>query len=82
MATIPKVLGPEKDYAGEGQQYIQKTRPLVREGVPGARHQDLLIDCQSQCDFDFETHPCEGGVEYLHCDLASRGRLRKRKSQI
>jgi hypothetical protein len=28
MVTSPKGLGPEKDYAGEGQQ------PLVREGAP------------------------------------------------
>jgi hypothetical protein len=25
MVTSPKRLGPEKDYAGEGQQHIQKT---------------------------------------------------------
>jgi hypothetical protein len=27
-------------------------------------------------------HPCGGGVEYLHCDPASRRRRRKGKSQI
>jgi hypothetical protein len=36
-----------------------------------ARHQDLLADRQSQCDFDFDflrifSIPCGGGVEYFH----------------
>jgi hypothetical protein len=26
----------------------------IRSRANGARHQDLLIDCQSQCDFDFD----------------------------
>jgi hypothetical protein len=31
----PKGLGPEKDYAGEGQQHIKRqTRPLVRDWAP------------------------------------------------
>jgi hypothetical protein len=35
MVTSPKGLGPEKDYAGEGQQHIKRqTHPLVREGAP------------------------------------------------
>jgi hypothetical protein len=30
MVTSTKGLGPEKDYAGEGQQHIQKTdRPVI-----------------------------------------------------
>jgi hypothetical protein len=29
MITSPKGLEPEKDYAGEGQQHIQKTDPLL-----------------------------------------------------
>jgi hypothetical protein len=36
MVAIPKGLEPEKDYADECQQHIQRqTRPLVREGAPG-----------------------------------------------
>jgi hypothetical protein len=31
MVTSPKGLGPEKDYAGEGQQHIQKTDPSSRQ---------------------------------------------------
>jgi hypothetical protein len=30
MITSPKGLGFEKDYAGEGQQHIQKTVPSER----------------------------------------------------
>jgi hypothetical protein len=48
MVTSPKRLGPEKDYAGEGQQHIQKTDP----GLDIKTY--LLTDRQSQCDFDFE----------------------------
>jgi hypothetical protein len=54
MVTSPKGLGPDKNYAGEGQSiYRRQTRPLVREGAhknktvtvkDGARHQDFLID--------------------------------------
>jgi hypothetical protein len=46
----------------------------------------LLTDRQSQYDFDFdlnwEFNQCEGGVEYLHRDPASRKRRRNGKSQI
>jgi hypothetical protein len=55
----------------------------IRSWAPDrARHQDLLTDRQSQCDFDFDnrTIPCGGGVEYLHRSPASRRRRRKRKS--
>jgi hypothetical protein len=31
MITSAKELGPEKDYAGEGQQRIQKTDPSSRQ---------------------------------------------------
>jgi hypothetical protein len=31
MVTSPKELGPEKDYAGEEQQHIQKTEPSSRQ---------------------------------------------------
>jgi hypothetical protein len=31
MVTSTKGLGPEKDYAGEGQQYIQKADPSSRQ---------------------------------------------------
>jgi hypothetical protein len=50
----------------------------------GARHQDLLTDRQSQCDFDFDSEriPCKGGVEYLHRSPASRRRWRKGESRI
>jgi hypothetical protein len=35
MVTSPKGLGPEKDYAGEGNSiYKRQTRPLVGEGFP------------------------------------------------
>jgi hypothetical protein len=34
MVTSPKGLGPEKDYAGEGQQYIQKAPVLSSERAP------------------------------------------------
>jgi hypothetical protein len=43
----------------------------------GARHQDLLTDRQSQCDFDFVRSDSEGGFEYLHRSSASRRRRRK-----
>jgi hypothetical protein len=33
MVTSPKGLGPEKDYACEGQQHIRQTHHLVREGA-------------------------------------------------
>jgi hypothetical protein len=33
MVTSPKELGPEKDYAGDGQQHIQKTPVLSSERV-------------------------------------------------
>jgi hypothetical protein len=46
MVTSSKGLGPEKDYAGEGQQYIQKqTRTLVRESAPpeqDSNHQRVI----------------------------------------
>jgi hypothetical protein len=32
MVASPKGLEPQKHYAGDGQQHIQKTRPLVWEG--------------------------------------------------
>jgi hypothetical protein len=31
LATSPKVLGPEKEYAGEDQQHIQKTDSSSRQ---------------------------------------------------
>jgi hypothetical protein len=31
MITSSKGLGPEKDYAGEGQQHLQKTDPSSRQ---------------------------------------------------
>jgi hypothetical protein len=31
MVKCSKGLGPEKHYAGEGQQYIQKTDPASRQ---------------------------------------------------
>jgi hypothetical protein len=31
MVTSPKGLGPEKDYAGEGQQNTEKTEPSSRQ---------------------------------------------------
>jgi hypothetical protein len=31
MVTSPKGLGPEKDYAGEGQQPVQKTDQFSRQ---------------------------------------------------
>jgi hypothetical protein len=31
MVTRPKGLGPKKDYAGKGQQHIQKTDPPSRQ---------------------------------------------------
>jgi hypothetical protein len=34
MVTSQKGLRPEKDYTGEGQQHIQKRRPVVREVAP------------------------------------------------
>jgi hypothetical protein len=34
MVASPTGIWPEKEYAGEGQQHIKKTRPLVREGAP------------------------------------------------
>jgi hypothetical protein len=45
----PKGLGPEKDYAGEGQQHIQKRDPSKSNkymvmSQDGARYQDLLTD--------------------------------------
>jgi hypothetical protein len=41
MVNSTKKLGPEKDYADEGQQYIQKTtHPLIREGAPGKEDRD------------------------------------------
>jgi hypothetical protein len=48
MVRSPKGLGPEKDYAGEGQQHIHRqTRPLVRDGASQIKTvtvKDLLID--------------------------------------
>jgi hypothetical protein len=29
MVTSPNGFGPEKDYAGEGQQHIKKGRPVL-----------------------------------------------------
>jgi hypothetical protein len=38
--------------------------------------------CHKSCYFIlFQQDPCGGGVEYLHCDPASRRRRRKGKSQ-
>jgi hypothetical protein len=37
---------------------------------------------RSRAEKNDSWHPCEGGVEYLHRDLASRRRRRKWKSQI
>jgi hypothetical protein len=38
MVTSPKGLGPEKDYAGEVQQHIEKTDPSSRQrGRPTKR---------------------------------------------
>jgi hypothetical protein len=31
MVTSPKGVGSDKDYAGEGQQHIQKTNPSSRQ---------------------------------------------------
>jgi hypothetical protein len=44
-----------------------------------ARHPDLLIDRQSQCDFDLCSVkiPCEGWVECLHRSPARRRRRQK-----
>jgi hypothetical protein len=46
MVTSPKGLGPEKDYAGEGQQHIyeRQTRPLVREGAPHQQTRNCLTE--------------------------------------
>jgi hypothetical protein len=41
-----------------------------------------LRDNNSQDKHRIVIYPCEGGVEYLHRDPASRRRRRKRKSQI
>jgi hypothetical protein len=43
MVTSSKGHGPEKDYAGEDQQHIQKTDPFSRQrGRPRPRFTDLL----------------------------------------
>jgi hypothetical protein len=44
MVTSQKGLGPEKDYAGEDQQYAKRqTRHLVREGAPEKQARCLVI---------------------------------------
>jgi hypothetical protein len=61
----PESKGTRIALARASSIHKRQTRPLVREGASqkqdrncetviksGARHQDLLTDCQSQCDFD------------------------------
>jgi hypothetical protein len=44
MITSPKGVGPEKDYAGEGQQHIQKTDSSYRQR--GRPHKKQDRNCQ------------------------------------
>jgi hypothetical protein len=42
MVTSPTGLGPEYDYAGEGQHNCKReTRPLVRESAPTSTNPQL-----------------------------------------
>jgi hypothetical protein len=59
MVTSPKEVGPDKDYAGEGQHHIWKTDPPSRKrgrpqkmGLDAKTYwlTDWLTDCKSQCE--------------------------------
>jgi hypothetical protein len=60
MVASHKGLGPEKDCAGNGQQRIQKTRPLVREGAPQNKtatvRQKYISGHEPQTELDTKTY--------------------------
>jgi hypothetical protein len=43
MVTSPKGLGPEKDYTGEGQQHIQKDRPVLSSQMAPHKNKTVTV---------------------------------------
>jgi hypothetical protein len=43
MVTSPKVLGSEKDYADKGQQYMQKTDPVLSSERAPQKNKTLTV---------------------------------------
>jgi hypothetical protein len=85
----PKGLGPEKDYAGEGQQHIQKTdQSFHQRGHPTKTRPLTVKDRQSHGDFDFDLtsnsfvrQTSFKAVQGVSSDSSQRKRRRSRSSK-